>query len=134
MIYSHKPYNAYKALEIFSADLFSKPCEWNLYYLSEVRLDDSIEVSEDYPSEMQIFWACHLLCAVYPNIAEALITLPPLEAIEVIKSEPNIKNTNIFELLGDKWFETMLDRAALPEPRGIQQQVGNVLTVNFGKN
>lgn len=106
---------------------------WNLFYLSEPLVDVAYNWTSDdvfyYPRYSSLVWPCALACRVYPQLAEAFSTLPPIEAVNVLKSL-DYKILQPYEQLGENWIEIMESRAR--GPRGVLEQNGNIFKVNFG--
>ena len=140
MRYSPKPKSEYVqetgegSLRGFGAsDLLDYPGVWNLFFLSEPNADISErwEHAETLPEYTDLIWPCYdVTCEVFPNLVEAINTLPPAEFIAAIKTM-NYHQMPTYEMLGVQWFEIMERRAT---PRGVEKQVDNILFVNFMGN
>jgi len=132
MIFSPLPYTSYKALESVAPTLLSEPSEWNLYYLSDKRLDETVEVLDSYPSKSQILWACKLTCEIFSEVRDVLLSETAEEAVRYIRTRPDYNQLPIIELLGTSWLENALRVSKHRPSRGVLFKEGNVLSVNFG--
>lgn len=143
MIYSPLPRTSYMRevsetntkTGIASSGFLDAPGVWNLFYLSEPKVDEYLEwakgrTDSPEPDASVMVWLCSLTCKVVPELAEALETLPAAEIPSFIRKIPGYESLSIYKELQENWFNIMSERAK--PKRGILGQVGNVLKVDFG--
>jgi hypothetical protein len=104
---------------------------WNLYWLSEPRLDEFLRGGPTGLLDLKLFGACKRSLVQELDgepVAQQTIKQPAVFVATLLRS-PH-KHLEPYKLLGVQWVRTVSARSRLC--RGVQKEEGTVAFVNFG--
>jgi hypothetical protein len=105
---------------------------WNLYWLSEPRLDEFLKGGPSSLIDFQMYGACKValeqtVCGEF--VRDLVLGLPASVFVQRVKANPH-QHLAPYELRGRAWLHALVKRASAA--RGVQREDANVLYAGFG--